>query len=285
MLAADGSAAAHAQLLNTLGAKLASSRTGTFEKLGLTHRFRKEADRTLELDPKNLYAHEALARFYWYAPAMAGGGNAKARQWVDKLMQVDAARGYELKAELDATESGKAMCLPAVQEDWEHAVAANPKSYEAYSGLGQCFLAGGSNRVKEAEGEAKKILALDPSRIDSYRLLATVYATTARWDQLDAALRSARGAVPDDLTAEFLAAQTILDRNIGSQWARAEEYLRDYLRQPNEGLEPTMAMAHWKLGIVLEKEGRKGAALQELELAVSLDSSLDGAKKDLKRLR
>jgi hypothetical protein len=64
VLAADESAAAHAQLLNTLGAKLASNRTGTFEKLSLTRRFRKEAGRTLQLDSRNLYAHDALARFY-----------------------------------------------------------------------------------------------------------------------------------------------------------------------------------------------------------------------------
>jgi hypothetical protein len=46
-----------------------------------------------------------------------------------------------------------------------------------------------------------------------------------------------------------------------------------------------MALAHWRLGLVLEKEGRKSVALKELEIAVSLDSSLDGAKKDLKRLQ
>ena len=285
VLAADESAAAHAQLLNALGAKLASSRTGTFEKMGLTHRFRKEADRTLQLDPRNVYAHEALARFFWYAPAMVGGSRAKAKQWVDKLVQLDAARGYGLKAELDATAPDKAKSLSAVQGDWMQAVVANQKRYEAYAGLGGCILAGGSDKLGEAEDAAKKALALDPSRIESYRLLTAVYVRTARWDQLDATLKNAHDAIPDDLTADFVVAQTILDRNIGSQWKRAEDHLRVYLGQPSEGLEPTLAVAHWKLGIVLEREGRKSAALKELESAVSLDSSLDEAKNDLKRLQ
>jgi hypothetical protein len=91
--------------------------------------------------------------------------------------------------------------------------------------------------------------------------------------------------VPDDLTAEFVAGETILDRNMGSQWTRAEEHFRNYLKKPSEGLEPTMAMAHWKLGTLLEREGRKSAALKELEIAVSLDPSLDEAKKTLKKLQ
>ncbi len=284
VLAADGSAAAHAQLVNTLGAKLASSKVGTIEKMGLARRFRKEADRTLQLDPKNIFAHEALTRFYWYAPAIAGGTKAKARQLIERLVQLDAVRGYALKAELDATEADSAKSLASVQSDWKQAAVANPESYAAHVGLGGSLLSG-NNTLRVAEDEARKALALDPSRAAAYRLLAAVYVSTARWNDLDNSLMRARVAVPDDFGAEFIAAQTILNRNLGSQWTRAEEYLRNYLRQPSEGLEPTLAMAHWRLGTVLEKEGRKSAAHDELELALSLDPSLDGAKQELKSLR
>lgn len=283
--AADGSAKAHAQLLNTLGAKLASSKTSTLDKMILTRRFHKEADRTLQLDPINLYAHEALTRFYWYAPGMAGGSKAKARQWLNKLLQLDAVRGYGLKAELDATESDKTRSLSAVQADWKQAVAADSASYAAHVGFARSLLASGSDKLNKAEDEAKIALALDPSRVESYRLLAAMYVTTARWDYLDATLRRARAAVPDDLAAEFIAAQLILDRNIASQWSRAEQHLRNYMKQPCEGLEPTMAIAHWKLGIVLEKEGLRSAALKELEIAVELDPTLDEARKDLNTIR
>jgi Tfp pilus assembly protein PilF len=285
VLAGDESEIAHAQLANTLGAKLASSKIGSIEKMGLARRFRKEADRTLQLNPNNLYAHEALARFYWYAPAIAGGSKAKARQLVDRIIKLNAPRGYAFKAELDATEADRPKSAAAVQADWQKASAADPEGYAAHIGLGSCLLTAGGDKLRGAEDEAKKALALDPSRIDSYRLLAALYVTTARWDNLDANLNRARAAVPDDFGAEYVAAQTILERNIGLQLPRAERCLRSYLSQPSEGLEPTMAMAHWRLGVVLEKESHKGAALKELQTAVSMDSSLDGAKRDLNRLR
>jgi tetratricopeptide (TPR) repeat protein len=285
VIAAENSPVAHAQLLNTLGAKLANTRTGNIERMGVARRFRKEAERTLELDPRNLYAHEALARFYWYAPVIAGGGKTKARQWRDKLVRLDAVRGYALRAELDATESDRNVCPSSVRSDWKNAASADPQSYVANVGLARCLLLCGGSELKAAENSAHKALAIDPSRVDAYHLLAAVYVTMARWDQLDAVVKSARGAVPDDLAAEFTAAQTILDLNVGSQLSRAEEYLRDYLKQPSDGLEPTLAMAHWRLGNVLEKEGRRSAALKELGTAISLDPSLDEATKDLNRMR
>jgi hypothetical protein len=64
----------------------------------------------------------------------------------------------------------------------------------------------------------------------------------------------------------------------------AEQLLRDYLGQPTEGQEPNQAAAHWRLGLVLEREGRKADAVRELQAAVSQDGTLDAAKKDLKRL-
>jgi tetratricopeptide (TPR) repeat protein len=179
--------------------------------------------------------------------AKALGGSACAfgcnpRIWIEGRVGCD--RGQQCKD------------LSTVEAEWRQAVTANPKSYEAHVGLSGRLSARGSDKLREAEDEAKTALALDPARIDSYRLLAAIYVTTARWDQLDAALRSARSAVPDDLTA----GQTILDSNI--------------LKKPSEGLEP-MAMAHWKLGVSLEREGHKSAALNELEIAVSLGSTLD----------
>jgi tetratricopeptide (TPR) repeat protein len=176
--AADGSAAAHAQLPNTLGAKLASSSTGTVERLKINRRFRKEVDRTLQLDPNNLYAHEALARFYWYAPAIAGGSKAKAMQLLDRLVQLNAVRGYSLKAELDATEPDATKSLGAVCADWRRAVAAAPQSYVANVGLGRCLVL--RNELNAAEDTVRRALAIDPSRIDSYRLLAAVYVAMAR---------------------------------------------------------------------------------------------------------
>lgn len=47
----------------------------------------------------------------------------------------------------------------------------------------------------------------------------------------------------------------------------------------------TAEVAHWRLGLVLEKEGKKGDRIAEIDQAVRLRPDLDDAKKDLKRLR
>jgi tetratricopeptide (TPR) repeat protein len=250
----------------------------------LARRFRKEADRTFQLEPNNPYAIEAMSRFYWYAPVFGGGDRVKARQMVDKLVQLDPVRGYALKAELDADEADQSKRRFNVQMDWKQAVAARQDSYAAHVGLGGCLLEIGGDQLA-AEAEALKAIALDPARITAYRLLAATDVAMARWDALESDLKRARTAVPDDLGAEYAAAQAILDRSVDAQSPRAERYLRDYLNQPNEGLEPDMAAAHWELGRLLEKQGRKQDALQQLQAAVKLDPWLDGAKKDLRRLQ
>jgi hypothetical protein len=49
---------------------------------------------------------------------------------------------------------------------------------------------------------------------------------------------------------------------------------------------PTHAHARWRLGLVLEKLGRKPEALAEVQRALELKPDLgDEAKKDLKRLK
>jgi tetratricopeptide (TPR) repeat protein len=283
--AAEGSAAAHAQLVNALGAKLASSRIGTMEKVSVARRFHRESERTLQLDPNNVYALEAMARFCWYAPAFGGRDRSKSLRLVEQLIRLDAARGYALKAELDASDAGGTKCPASVQSDWRQAVAAKPESYDSHTGLASCLLSSGGDKSALAESEARRALALTPARIAAHRLLAIVHVITGRWSDLDAELKRARAVVPDDLSAEYAAAEAILDHNAATQLPRAESYLRHYLSQPAEGLAPSWAMAHWKLALVFEKEGHKADAVQELKAAVQLDSSLDEARKELKRLQ
>jgi Flp pilus assembly protein TadD len=60
--------------------------------------------------------------------------------------------------------------------------------------------------------------------------------------------------------------------------------LRTYLSVEPEGNEPTLAEAHWKLGLVLEKLGRAHEAAAEWREAVRLDSASPAAR-DLKRVK
>ena len=102
----------------------------------------------------------------------------------------------------------------------------------------------------------------------------------SKWSDLDAALAQAERAVPEDFTPYYRAASECLQRKL--ELPRAERYLRKYLSQEPEPRSPSLGMAHWKLGLVLEQEGRKSDAITELQAAVKLDAP--GAKADLKRI-
>jgi tetratricopeptide (TPR) repeat protein len=66
---------------------------------------------------------------------------------------------------------------------------------------------------------------------------------------------------------------------------RAERYFRKYLTMEPEGGEPHHAAAHWRLGLVLEKEGKNAEAIGEMEEALRAEPDFKEAKADLKRLR
>jgi tetratricopeptide (TPR) repeat protein len=225
-----------------------------------------------------------MAQYLWNAPSFVGGDKAKAQQFAEHLAQVDPIRGATLKASFASDEKDESKRLLAIEFIWKQAVAAHPESYAAHMGLSAAYCDEAGDKLSLCESEAKHALALDPTRIVAYRQLAVLYATTARWDDLDSTMRNARTAVSDDLSPQYQAARIILVNNVTTQLNRAEQYLRSYLSQPAEGQEPPLAAAHWRLGLVLEKQGRKPEAVQEIQTAVNQDSSLEGAKKDLKRL-
>ena len=286
---AASNAEAHTQLTNALGAKLNSSNAGAFEKMSLARRFRKEADLSLQLDPdcRNpncIDAIEDAARFYQEAPGIVGGDKGHAQQLAERVAKLDPARGAALKASFLAEEKDKAGRDTATESLWKAAVAVAPNSADAHAGLSSAYFEQGAAKYPLAEVEAKRAIALKPTRTAGYRQLAVLYATTARWDDLEKILRQAHAAVPDDLSPDYHAARIILTTGATQQLPRAEQYLRTYLAQPAEGEEPSHAAAHWRLGLVLEKEGRKSDAIQELQTAVRLDGSFEPAKKDLKRL-
>ena len=137
-------------------------------------------------------------------------------------------------------------------------------------------------KLDEAEGHAREAARLHPDRAVPYGLLAAVLVHQDKWADLDAALPLAEKADPDNLLPYYRAANNCLARKV--ELPRAERYLRKYLTQEPEGQTPNLAAAHWRLGLVLEQQGRKPEAIAELQQAVKLDAR-SPAKADLKRLK
>ena len=219
--AGDNNAAAHAQLAEAIGWRLASSSVSMVQKVASAWPFHRELNRALELDPNNVEALTYKAEYYWYVPGILGGSKKKAQEYADKVIALDPVKGYDLKSDFAGEDTDKTRKSDALEAIWKQAVAARPANYQAHESLGYCyFIDARGDKQALAEAEANRAIALDGGRIGGFRLLAMIYAKAERWNDLDADLVRARQAVPDDLSPQFQAARFIWIAKKGDQWGR-----------------------------------------------------------------
>ena len=274
---APGNSKYHQQLAVVYGRK--ANRASFLKKMSLGGKYKDEVKKAVELDAKNVDALWELMEFYWHAPGIAGGDQNKARSLAGDIMRLNAAKGYLALAELSAP--GQEADI----EDYYHKAAqADPKSYHVQMRLARSFyLSDKQKKYDLADKHAQQAVSLDPERIGAYKVMAVVRVRQEHWQELDRLLAQAAAKVPDDLSAHFEAGlQTLLT---GKDPVRAEQYLRKYLTQEPEAGAPSLSQAHWRLGQALEKQGRKTEAISEIEAALRMEPTLEGAKQDLKALK
>src|SRR5271157_10361 len=274
----DGSNADyHYQLAGVCGEK--ADAASFFQKAGWAKRFKAEADKAAALDPKNVDTRFALIEYYLQAPRLMGGDKSKAREMANQIAKADAGEGYvaelRLARENHDTATQAAVC--------GRALAAAIENYDALVSLASYCNLDPPQTFGAPEQVARRALKIDPDRAFGYATLARFYGRAGRLTDLDALLAEAEKNVADDLMPYYAAGNGLLAGN--KDLPRAERYFRKYLGAVPEGEEPDLATAHWRLGLVLEKEGRKPEAIAEIETAVKMRPSLREAKKDLDRLK
>ena len=266
-----------AQLGNAAGDK--AQNAGWFEKLRLASLVKDSGSKALQLDPNNLHANQLMFEFYWKAPGIAGGDKDKAREIVNTILRLDPVEGNLYLAEMALLEKKNDQ----VESYYAKAVSAGAKNYKARIALASFYAGGKDDQSSKAEKEAREAVNIDRQRAGAYAVLALLYAKQKRWAELDAALAEAEKNVPDNLNPMYQAGRILLGE--GSDLPRAEKYFRKYLTQEPEGGSPHLAAAHWRLGLVLEKMGRKPEAKAEIETAVRLKPDFKPAQEDLRRLK
>ncbi len=249
---------------------------GMLRGLGQARRFKKEVDLTLALDPNHIRALHTLVAFNLEAPGIVGGDKAQARAFAERLMKIDAVEGYRALITIARAEKHE----DRVEGYARRAVAEHPESYEAHLLLGNWCAE--QKKWDEAEREARAAIPLHPDRAAPSTLLAAALVWESKWSELDAALEATEKVNAEELAPYYRAGAECLQRKL--ELPRAERYLRKYLTQEAEPRSPSLALAHWKLGLVLEQQGRKTEAVAELQAAVKLDPG-SAAKADLKRVQ
>jgi tetratricopeptide (TPR) repeat protein len=246
-VALDGHTAKyHRQLAEVLG--VTAQHANVVQQLFLAHRFQKEIDTALALDPRDVQALRDLLEFYLLAPGIAGGDSRKAVSTAGRIAALDAAEGFLARARVAPPAEAEALLRQAAQ--------AQPPSYRARIELARLYLAPVHFDPGAAESTARQALNLDGGRAEAYAILAGIYADRTGGSELDGFLADASRGVPDDLAPYYRAAEHLIDA--GRDAARAERYLRAYLAQEPEGNEPTPADA----ARLLDRVHVKGASLE-----------------------
>jgi len=254
-----------------------AEKANIFRQIGLAKRFRSETETVLKLDPKHVEAHYGMMMYYFKAPGIVGGDKNKAYAEADEIGKIDRAKGYVALVRLAQEEKqpGKVEAL------YKQANDADPKLVEPYVGL--INIAANANNFGEVERYARQLLTIEPKRANAYNALAWSFVKQKRWSDLDGILSEADAAVPDNSIPYYIAANALLAAK--EDLPRAERYFRKYLSQEPEAESPSHAAVRWRLGLVLEQQGRKAEAVNEIEAALKAEPSIEPAKKDLKRLK
>jgi tetratricopeptide (TPR) repeat protein len=258
-----------------------ASSASVFKQMGLAKRYKREVETALALNPRHTPSMTGLMEYYYRAPGIVGGDKAKAEAIPEQIMAISKVDGYLAKARLlsraDPPQPGQ------VEQAYVQAALADPSRYEPHINLASIYSSGAAPRWDLAEKEALAARRIDADRTAPYSILAAVYATSERWAELDAILGEAEKKIPDNLSPYLRASGALLAA--GKDLARAERYARKYLSQEPEPNASTPAVAHWRLGLILEKEGKKPEAIAALQTATKLDPKFEPAQKDLRRLK
>ncbi len=244
----------------------------------LARTIHKELEAAFQLEPSNLDARWGLLQYYWMAPSIMGGDKAKAREMAVEIGKLNVAQGFVAQAVIAEDEKRPSD----VENNYRKAVAADPKSFDVRISLAQFYMADDQKKYDLAEEQYRAATKVSPTRIDGYVGLAQIYAMRGEWKQLDQVLSESERAVPDNFQPFYEAGLSLL--NSGKDLPRAERYLRKYMEQEVEGNAPSLPEAHWRLGQVLDKLGRRPEAIAELNTAVKMNPYFEPAKKDLKKM-
>jgi tetratricopeptide (TPR) repeat protein len=268
----------HGALAQLYGDK--AQQANFLEQVVLARKVKGHLEDAFALDPKNWRTRDGLIQYYLLAPGIVGGDKAKAQQLADDALKDDPAHGWLMQARIALFNKDYTKAEAA----YLSASKADPQSYAATIALGNFYLQDAVKKYALAEKYARDAMRLDPTRTQGYSVLAAQMIYSGKIGaELDAALAQAEKANPDDWSPYYVAGRTLI--TVGKDFDRAERYLRKYLGQEPEGATPKLAYAHWRLGTMYAKAGKKDQAIAEIETCLHSEPNFEPAKKDLKALK
>jgi tetratricopeptide (TPR) repeat protein len=152
------------------------------------------------------------------------------------------------------------------------------------AGIVAADLAAGHKDDAAMQREYEQLVVQYPDSELPHARLVALHARGKQWDDAFRAVDRWLAARPGSRGAQYAVGRTAAES--GLQLDRGEQALRKYLGgsapKPNE---PSLAGAHWRLGMIHEQRGQRDAARAEYQAALTLDPALKGAQDALARLK
>jgi len=269
-------------------------------------------------DPRNAEPHFLLGQIFYALGdfAKASEEAQKATALDDSKSEYHLLLGNALSGMVDSAGMFKKMSLARqMKTEFERAVAEDPKGVAARADLAEFYagapsiVGGGADKaldqakhisaldpvaghyamasidlnqkkIAEAEQEYKAAITADPKRAKSYARLAFIYIQEKKDSEAPPLFRQAVAVDAEYLPGYFGVARS--DLLSGQNLEEAEHFFKKYLtRWPEDG-DPSLANAHWRLGQVYEKEGKKDFAVAEWQEALKLAPNFKPAQDSLK---
>jgi len=139
---------------------------------------------------------------------------------------------------------------------------------------------------KDLAGAEREYLAAArafPESLNVHYALGQFYARTAKYEQAFATFEGILAAKPDELNALYAIGRT--GAISGQRLERAEAALQQFLAAPLRENSQRPAAAHWRLGMIYEKGGKRDLAREEYRRSLALDPGFAEAKKSLAKLK
>lgn len=241
----ENNALYHLWLGRSYGAE--AQRANTLRQAVLARRVKGAFERSVALDPSNPEAHFDLMSFYLAAPGVMGGSQEKARVAAEEVRKLSAWLGFQAWAQIYRHEQDAA----GVERELRTGIQTFPDSALPYLSLGSHYQQ--HSQFGQAFEIYEALIARRPAKQDS-------------------AYRSALYQVGRAAAVS------------GERLEQGEKALRGYLEstEPND---PLRVGAHWRLGMILEHQGKIDLARQQYEAALAIDPKHKESKEALKKLR
>ncbi len=247
----------------------------------------KQFKKAVKLEPNSSLYHTWLGHTY--------GNRINNVNFFKKMgMAKNIRKQYEKALELDETNTDaldgiitfhiEAPGIAGGDKDKAKEYAGRLKDLDKYEGIRN--FARIYEKQKEydlAEKAYKEAIAEFPDKINARYSLGYFYQGRAMYDKAFALFEQMLADSSENWRALYQIGRT--GALSGQNLDRAEEAYKLYLQhEPGEN-SPSLANAHWRLGIVYEHKGKKDLAREEYRAALKLEPKLEPAKKALKKLK